>query len=171
MKKYIEVIGLGLLLGAFILLPKVFNEKKLEEKPIEKIEMPSLIEVEIKGAIHMPGLYYVSADTTYRMLFDYALGIQNNADITMFDLNEKINSSKVIDIPFIGDIVTPSIKININQATKEQLMTLPSVGEVTAEKIIQYRTLNGAFIRLEDLKLVSGIGEATFEKFKHLITL
>ena len=61
--------------------------------------------------------------------------------------------------------------LNINKATKEQLMDLPSIGQVTADKIIAYRETNGAFVSIEDIKKVSGIGEATFEKFKALITV
>lgn len=61
--------------------------------------------------------------------------------------------------------------ININSATKEQLMTLPGVGETKADAIIAYREENGGFKELEDLTNVSGIGTSTFEKFKEYITI
>lgn len=60
-------------------------------------------------------------------------------------------------------------KININSADSDQLQTISGVGPVTAQKIIDYRTQNGAFRRIEDLTNVSGIGEKTFEKMKDQI--
>lgn len=66
---------------------------------------------------------------------------------------------------------TPSGKISINQATIEQLTTLPGIGEKKAQDIIAYREKNGPFQNLEDLKNVKGIGDATFEKLKEYIML
>ncbi len=57
-------------------------------------------------------------------------------------------------------------KININSADATQLQTITGVGPVTAQKIIDYRTQNGGFKKIEDLTSVSGIGEKTFEKMK-----
>ena len=62
-------------------------------------------------------------------------------------------------------------KININRATKEELMTLPGVGESRADSIIKYREQQGAFQSIEDIMQVSGIKEALFEKIKDLITV
>lgn len=66
---------------------------------------------------------------------------------------------------------TKSEKININTATQTQLESLPGIGSSTALKIIAYRKENGKFKRIEDLKEVSGIGDAKFEKIKEQITL
>ena len=60
--------------------------------------------------------------------------------------------------------------ININTATIEELITLPSVGESKAKSIIEYRNEN-KFNSIEDIKNVSGIGEALFEKIKAYITI
>lgn len=62
-------------------------------------------------------------------------------------------------------------KVSINSATKEELMTLNGIGEAKAESIISYREKNGAFKSLEDIKNVSGIGDAAYEKIKDNITL
>lgn len=61
--------------------------------------------------------------------------------------------------------------INLNTATKEELMTLPRVGEVLAERILAYRAQYGRFSAPEQLMDVEGIGEATFEALKALITV
>lgn len=60
-------------------------------------------------------------------------------------------------------------KININTATQAQLETLTGIGPSTATKIISYRNKNGKFSKIEDIKEVSGIGEAKFEKIKETI--
>jgi competence protein ComEA len=62
-------------------------------------------------------------------------------------------------------------KINSNTATLTYLDTLPKSGPITAQQIIDYRTKNGPFKKIEDLKNVSGIGDATFEGLKDLITV
>lgn len=62
-------------------------------------------------------------------------------------------------------------KVSINSASKEELMTLSGVGEAKADAIISYRQNNGNFKSLEDIKNVSGIGDALYEKIKDNITL
>jgi competence protein ComEA len=62
-------------------------------------------------------------------------------------------------------------KININTATLAELDTLPRIGPAIAQRIIDYRTVNGPFRRIEDIQNVRGIGPATFEQIKDLITV
>jgi comEA protein len=62
-------------------------------------------------------------------------------------------------------------KININTAGRYELERLPGVGEATALKIIDFRSKNGAFKRIEDIMLVSGIGEKKFANMKELLTI
>lgn len=61
-------------------------------------------------------------------------------------------------------------KISINNATKEELMTLPGIGESKADSIIKYREENGNFETIEDITKVSGIGENLFAQIKENIT-
>ena len=60
----------------------------------------------------------------------------------------------------------PSGVVNVNTATAEQLALLPGVGPAVAGRIIEHRQKNGDFKKAEDLLLVKGIGEKSFEKMK-----
>lgn len=64
---------------------------------------------------------------------------------------------------------TKSEKVNINTATQTELETLPGIGPSTAMKIITYRKEKGKFMKKEEIKEVSGIGESKYNKIKDLI--
>lgn len=85
--------------------------------------------------------------------------IKNDACITFDDNNNNVDTNN------------SSGKISINTASKEELMTLPGIGESKAKDIISYREANGAFESIEDITKVSGIGENTFAQIKENITV
>jgi competence protein ComEA len=66
---------------------------------------------------------------------------------------------------------TVSSPLSLNSATLAQLDTLPGIGPVMANRIFSYRKLNGPFTLLEDLKKVSGIGDATFAEISKLVRI
>jgi competence protein ComEA len=63
----------------------------------------------------------------------------------------------------------PTGVVNVNTATAEQLAMLPGVGPAVAGRIVEHRQKNGEFKRAEDLLLVKGIGEKSFEKMKSYV--
>ena len=65
----------------------------------------------------------------------------------------------------------PAQTVNINTAPVEQLERLPGVGPTTAARIVEYRQKNGGFKKVEELMNVKGIGEKTFLKMKHQLTV
>lgn len=87
--------------------------------------------------------------------------------------NNKIQNDACIDKnSTVSNNNTPQKnKININTAALDELETLPGVGETKARAIIEYRSENGKFEKIEDIKNVSGIGDALFEKIKDYITV
>jgi competence ComEA-like helix-hairpin-helix protein len=62
-------------------------------------------------------------------------------------------------------------KLNLNTATKQQLMDLPGIGEVTAERILKYREENGKFATLEDLRAIKGISKNKLERLSPMIII
>ena len=69
------------------------------------------------------------------------------------------------------EITGTQITININTAGKDELVLLPNVGPVTAERIIRYREDYGLFDSIDDLTRVKGIGPKTLEKLKAFVIL
>ena len=80
------------------------------------------------------------------------------------------DNSSIITNNGSGDNNNVSNLVNINSATKEELMTLDGVGEAKALAIIEYRTSN-KFIKIEDIMNVSGIGESLYNAIKEHITV
>lgn len=72
------------------------------------------------------------------------------------------------DAPEAKDAVITSI--NINDANMEQLAMLTGIGSAKAKAIVEYREANGPFDSVDDLAEVSGIGPATVEKNRHLLS-
>ncbi|MBN2119823.1 MAG: helix-hairpin-helix domain-containing protein [Candidatus Omnitrophica bacterium] len=64
-----------------------------------------------------------------------------------------------------------TVKVNVNTATREQLLAIYGIGEVIADRIIFYRTENGPFAAIEDLEKVEGIGKKKLEKIKRYLIL
>lgn len=62
-------------------------------------------------------------------------------------------------------------KVNINTATEDQIALLPGIGAKLATEITSYRTNNGDFKAIDDIKKVSGVGDKKFEKIKNFVTV
>jgi competence protein ComEA len=65
----------------------------------------------------------------------------------------------------------PAAKIDLNTASVAQLDTLPGVGPVTAQHIVEWRSRNGRFARVEQLREIDGIGERRFQQLRELVTV
>jgi len=127
---------------------------------LSQTEPPELSgELYIGGAVANPGIYALREGDTLQTLLSNA-GIEPDADLSHIELY----------IPRESEEQSPQ-KIDINRAEPWLLEALPGIGEVLAQRIVDYRSENGPFRRIEDLLKVSGIGEATLEQIKDYITV
>ncbi len=175
MKKYWKFVVFGFVVIAFIFGGFLidFNQSKADDEVVDNSYTVSYIYVDIKGAIKNPSVYRVTAGTRLFQLIEIAGGLTSDCDTKSINLSKKLSDEESIYIPFLGDEIS-SISdnlININTATKDELDSLPGIGAVTAEAIINYRTNIGVFKKIEDIMNVSGIGESSFEKIKDYITV
>lgn len=157
------------------------EEIELESETVddEQTGLPSSVFVYVCGAVNCPGVYELPEGSRVYEAIESAGGFGENADVTRVNQAEILEDEEQIYVPTIGED-TESIsgdstkqdgKININQASREELMTLPGVGQSRAESIITYREEHGRFQKIEDIMNVSGIKEGLFEKIKDLITV
>ena len=136
--------------------------------------------VDISGAVEDPGVYKVSSKTRLFKLIEMAGGLKKDADIDSINQASYVKDGEKIVISSTneqnaaedpeGTAVSKGGKININRAGKDDLMNITGVGEVIADRIIEYRA-NNRFTSIEDIKNVKGIGDATFSKMKSMISV
>ena len=151
-------------------------------------ETAEYIYVQISGAILTPQVAKLKKGSRVFELIEVAGGFTPDASNAY--VNKVLNLARILAdgeklyIPFSLEELeqdfttkyitidsTANLIVNINTATKQQLTTLPQIGDSTADKIIAYRTKNGAFKSIEDIKNVDGIGDKTFEELKDLISI
>lgn len=162
--------------------------KELDNKDIRKdydnsIKDVNMITIHISGEVNNPGIVNIESDKRLSDAVDKLGGVTENADLNNINLAMKIEDAKHYIIPKIGEEIKNnesinnennnigSNKVNINNATIEDLDKLPGIGEATANKIINYREENGDFKSIEELKNVNGIGSKKYEQIKDEITL
>ena len=134
------------------------------------------VQVTLTGEVTRTGTYTVQIGSTLGSVLDGAGGTTTNGDERCYNRNFVISVKNSFYIPPIYDnedecSLDPISKICINTATQSQLEDLSAFSVTVAGAIITYRTSNGDFQQLEDLKNVPGIGSATFEKCKNYVTL
>lgn len=151
------------------------NEEQSEETHISQIT------VHITGAINNPGVIILEEGARIVDALEAAGGETEEADVNRLNLAYVLEDGEKLYIPSKNEEEQEYItqgkdnmsegqsKININSAQIEELITLPEVGEATANKIIEYRKENGKFQKIEDLKNVPGIGDSKYENIKTMI--
>lgn len=116
-------------------------------------------EIFIDGAVACPGIFYFTEEDTIQAILADA-GIKTDADL---------NRIKIY-IPY-KEQRQASQRIDVNRAETWLLQALPGIGETRAQAIVNYRSDNGNFNCIEDILLIKGFGEVTFNKIKDLITV
>ena len=144
----------------------------------EKIsEVPAELIINVAGKVNNPGVYQLPQGSRVIDAIKAAGNQRNGVDISDINLARVLVDGEQILVgspkPVSGKIVPKKITIDnpldINRATITQLDTLPGIGPVTAQRIIDYRTKVGRINSVDELKKISGLGGAKFEEIKSLL--
>ncbi len=183
-----------LLLGC--VLTSIAAEYFTDEAPAPAISVrqqpeskEQLITVYVSGAVARPGLYELPAGIRAQEAVEAAGGFTEAANQEKVNLAKKLKDGSQVNVPAVkgskktaGSMDIPAKKagrssqqkqadlVNINTADIAELDALPGVGEVMAQRIIEYRQQH-SFTRIEDIMQVRGIGEAKFNKMKDRLTV
>ncbi len=116
--------------------------------------------ISVTGAVNVPGVYSLTSGDSIDALLQSAGGTTASADLDRIKLY----------ITSIDEAEVPQ-KVDLNRAEAWLLQALPGIGETRAQAIVNYRQQNGRFSHIGEITRVEGIGTATYEKIKHLITV
>ncbi|OSB10174.1 helix-hairpin-helix domain-containing protein [Paraclostridium bifermentans] len=162
-------------------------------KTVDKTEnMTKKISIYISGAVNSPGVVELKSNERLMEGVKLCDGLTDEADTNRINLAMKVKDEGHYIIPKEGEEIAlndsnenvennnnggndstedDNKKININGASKEELDSLPGVGEVTAQKILDYREENKEFKSIDEIKNVKGIGENKFNDLKDYICI
>jgi competence protein ComEA len=172
-------VGLAavLLLASRLLLHSRPAQRAPAAAPIVASAAPPPLVVDVVGAVRRPGLYHLSGSSRIADAISRAGGATARAELDQVNLAAPLADGEQIVVPRRGAegaaaasvAGAPSAPVQLSTATAEQLDTLPGIGPVTAQKIVDYRTQHGAFHSVEELDAIPGIGPARLEQLKGLV--
>jgi competence protein ComEA len=142
---------------------------------------PGQLTVHVAGAVKNPGVVRLKEGERVINAVEGAGGPLPEADLESLNLAQLVQDGQRIFVRLKGEAAGGGVdasgqtygsgKININQASAEELEELPGIGPTLAERIVAYREKRGGFRGLEELKQVSGIGEKKFAEIRDLIEI
>jgi competence protein ComEA len=142
--------------------------------------------VSVSGKVARPGLVEVPAGARVADVLEAAGGALAGTDLSALNLARRIADGEqvAVGVPApaapgpaaagadpAAAAAVPGAKVDLNAATLPQLNALPGVGPVMAQRILDWRTRNGRFARVEQLRDVEGIGERRFSQLRELVTV
>ena len=143
---------------------------------------PQVLFVHVGGHVREPGVYEMHAGERVVDAIERAGGARDGADLDQLNLAALLVDAQQILVPKEGAVLPAPRSsgssgggegevVNLNTATQEELETLPGIGEVLAQRILEYRERNGPFRSVEDLTEVSGIGDQRLEDLRPHVTV
>jgi competence protein ComEA len=139
---------------------------------------PTQVVVDVVGAVRRPGLYRLVQGARVADALRRAGGATRRADLSLVNLAQLVADGEQVVVPRRGAAAaaggtagaSPATgPVHLNSATAEQLDTLPGVGPVTAQKIVDYRAKHGAFSSVDELDAIPGIGPARLDQLRDLV--
>lgn len=189
MKTAIQLLSV-FLLGAAMAAVLMILAGPPRTEAVSLLPAPTLapLLVHVTGAVGQPGVVSLLPGSRVQDAINAAGGLTAGAQVDAVNLSARVKDGERLHVPEAGEVVTPPQvpaperqpgnlelpaegPVNLNNASAEQLMTLPGIGEVKAQAIIAYREQHNGFKTIEELMEVSGFGEATFERLKDSITV
>ena len=169
-----------LIIGSLIIVLSVFIVARGNSQPDEAMEVIPItiaepeIFVDVTGAVNNPGVYTLTGKSRVIDAIKAAGDSAPGADLSTINLARVLSDGEQIYVDSTvvnsnGVRVSKAVRsgpININRATARQLDALDGVGPVIAQRIVDYRKINGSFLTIDDLQKVSGIGAAKFAQIR-----
>ena len=190
-----ELIGLAVIIvvtlcGAALWysrsLPKPVEVRRATAKPFVSTApsspSPSPLIVDVAGAVRKPGVYEFTEGDRIVDAIDAAGGSTAKASLESLNLAAPLTDglqvlvpkqapAQVPGAPPVAASGGPAPLVDVNTASATELEELPGIGEVIAQRIVDYRTQNGPFTSVDDLLDVSGIGDAILAEIHDLVTV
>jgi competence protein ComEA len=151
------------------------------------------IAVYVCGAVRNPGVYYLDSGSRICDALEAAGGFDDSADMSWLNQARVLQDGEMLsvctkdeadalraqglipmtlqDAAAVNNVTGSGDKVNLNTGSKEELMSLPGIGEAKADAIIRYRTETGWFASAEDVMNISGIKNSIYEKIRDRITV
>jgi len=161
---------------------EIAETSSTNSKAIEPNTELAEICVYVCGCVINPGVYELHENMRVYQAIEMAGGMTEYANYNYLNMADYLVDGQKIYVPDMNENLSNQVSpqtlgsssgtlVNINSATKDQLMTLPGIGEAKANDIIAYRAANNKFETIEDIKKISGIKDAAFSKLKDLIVV
>ena len=179
-------LALSLLAGRFVLGAGTTTVAPLPPPPPQGAGVTGLpaarVVVDVVGAVRRPGLYRLEQGTRIADAVARAGGATGKADLSMVNLAAPLADGEQVVVPKRGaagaaagagaagaGAAATTGPVHLSTATLEQLDSLPGIGPVTAQKILDYRTKHGAFTSVDELDAVPGIGPSRMDQLQDLV--
>ncbi len=159
----------------------------------------SSLVVHVSGAVLNSGVYRLAEGSRVADAIEQAGGATSNADLDALNLAEVLTDGQKVYVPRKGEMPPPAVitsagsgssaripssgrvstpassaprfPIDLNRASAKELEALPGIGEVIAQRIVEYRQRNGPFRSVDELMNVRGIGPKKMESIRPLVTV
>lgn len=190
--KFMTIVLVSVILGIAVMLSPIMYRLVYQNPSSDQSNIANTgiyedaVTVCVAGEVQNPGNYTLTSDDRIEDAIEMAGGLTDNADTSDINLAQRLSDEQYIKIPSIQaenssssdnhssaetskEILTGIV--NINTASAAELQQLPGIGEVTANRIIEYRNNVGTFADKRDIMNVKGIGNSIYDKIKNNITI